>query len=82
MDKLQALKGKYPVIKEFRGRGLLVGVELNVEGDGLVSECMEAGLILNCIGHTVIRIAPPLIITREHVDEALSVIENALANLK
>lgn len=81
MGKLSALKEKYPAIKEVRGRGLLVGMELNVEGKGLVSECMEAGLILNCIGTGIIRFAPPLIIGEEHVDEALPVIEKALADL-
>ena len=81
VKKLSALKDKFSVIKEVRGRGLLVGVELNVEGKGLVNECMKAGLILNCIGTNVIRIAPPLIITEEHVDEALITFEKALADL-
>ena len=81
VEKLRALKDKFPVIKEVRGRGLLVGAELNVEGKGLVSECMKAGVIFNCIGTNVIRIAPPLIINEKHVDEALTVFEKALANL-
>ena len=81
VEKLSALKEKYPAIKEVRGRGLLVGMELNVEGKELVSKCMEAGLILNCIGAGIIRFAPPLIIGEEHVDEALPIIEKALASL-
>ena len=81
VEKLRSLQDKFSVIKEVRGCGLLIGVELNVEGKSLVSECMEAGLILNCIGTSVIRIAPPLIISEEHVDEALPVFEKALANL-
>ncbi len=79
MEKLRSLADKFPVIKEIRGRGLLVGMELNVEGKGLVSECMKAGLILNCIGTNVIRFAPPLIIGEEHVSEAIPIIEKELA---
>jgi len=81
MGKLSALMDKYPVIKEVRGRGLLIGMELHVEGKELVSKCMEAGLILNCIGAGTIRFAPPLIIGEEHVDEAMMIIEEALADL-
>ena len=80
-EKFLALKEKYPVIKEVRGRGLVIGVELNVEGKDMVSECMAAGLILNCIGPSVIRIVPPLNITEEHADEALAILEKGFASL-
>ena len=86
MGKLLPLQDKFPVIKEIRGRGLLIGVELTPgltggEGKELVNECMNAGLILNCIGTSVIRFAPPLIINEEHVDDAMPIFEKALANL-
>jgi acetylornithine/succinyldiaminopimelate/putrescine aminotransferase len=80
-EKLLALKEKYPVIKEVRGRGLVIGVELNVEGKELVSECLEAGLILNCIGTSTIRVVPPLTIDEQHADEFLSIFEKGLASL-
>ena len=80
-EKLLALKDKYSVIKEVRGRGLVIGVELNVEGKGLASQCMEAGLILNCIGTSTIRVVPPLVINEQHADEFLSIFEKGLANL-
>jgi len=81
MEKLRSLKSKFSVIKEVRGRGLLIGMELNVEGKELVSKCMKAGLILNCIGSSIIRFAPPLVISQQHVDEAIPVIESGLADL-
>jgi predicted acetylornithine/succinylornithine family transaminase len=77
-EKLHNLKEKYSIIKEIRGRGLLIGMELNVEGKELVNKCMEDGLILNCIGTNVIRFAPPLIITKEQVDQALPALEKSL----
>jgi acetylornithine/succinyldiaminopimelate/putrescine aminotransferase len=80
-EKFLSLKEKYPVIKEVRGRGLVIGVELNVEGKPLVSECMAAGLILNCIGTSTIRVVPPLTISEEHVDEAIPIFEKGLASL-
>lgn len=81
VEKFLALKDKYPVIKEVRGRGLMIGVELNVEGKGLVNECLEAGLILNCIGTSIIRVVPPLTINQQHADEFLSIFEKGLASL-
>ncbi len=81
VEKLLALKDKYPVIKEVRGRGLVIAVELNVEGKALASECLEAGLILNCIGTSTMRVVPPLTINQQHADEFLSILEKGLANL-
>jgi len=81
MGKLRPLKDKFSVIKEIRGRGLVIGVELNVEGKNLVNECMKAGLILNCIGTSVIRFVPPLIINEGHIDDAVSIFEKALASV-
>ncbi len=80
-ERFLKLKEKYPVIKDVRGRGLVIGVELNVEGQDMASECIEAGLILNCIGASTIRIVPPLTINKEHADEALSILEKGFASL-
>ena len=77
-EKFLALKEKFPVIKEVRGCGLVIGVELNIEGKEFVNECMKAGLILNCIGTNVIRCVPPLIINKEQADEALIIFESKI----
>lgn len=81
VDKLKIMKDKYPVIKDVRGRGLIIGVELNIEGKKLVEKCLQYGLILNCIGTNVIRIVPPLIINESHADEALKIFEKSLADI-
>lgn len=81
MIKFTNLKGKYPIIKDVRGRGLIIGVELSIEGKDLVKKCLEQGLILNCIGTNVIRIVPPLIINESHADSALAIFENALSDI-
>lgn len=80
-EKFLSMRDKYPVIKDVRGCGLVIGVELNVEGKGFVSECMKNGLILNCIGTRVIRCVPPLIVTKDHIEEALNIFEKGLASI-
>ena len=80
VDKLSSIKSD--IIKDIRGRGLIVGVELNIEGKDLVSRCAKSGLILNCIGTSVIRFVPPLIVNKEHVDEAVSIFKHELENIQ
>jgi len=77
--KLTALKEKFPIIKDVRGRGLIIGVELEIEGKNIVNKAMNYGLILNCIGTSVLRFVPPLIINESHVDEAISILEKVLS---
>jgi acetylornithine/N-succinyldiaminopimelate aminotransferase len=75
--RLRDLATRYPIIKEVRGYGLMVGVELTIPGKDIVSACMADGLLLNCTHETVLRFLPPYIITEEHVDEAIAILERA-----
>jgi len=72
--KLNELKGKYPFIKEVRGKGLILGMELaeGIKGGDIVKECLSKGLLLNCVGDKVLRFIPALIVTEKEVDEMLS----------
>lgn len=81
MEKLSCIKEKLPLIKEVRGRGLIVGAELNIEGKEVVNKALEKGLILNCIGTNVIRFVPPLIINEGHIDQAVSIFEGVLSDI-
>ena len=58
-----------PIIKEVRGRGLMVAVELTVDTNAIIEAGYEQGLILVNAGTNVIRLVPPLIIEKQHVDE-------------
>ncbi len=78
-QKLLLLKEKFPIIKDVRGRGLIIGVELGIEGKEIVNQAMKYGLILNCIGTNVLRFVPPLIINEGHVDEAIAIFERVLS---
>jgi predicted acetylornithine/succinylornithine family transaminase len=79
MQKLLSLKEKFSMIKDVRGRGLVIGVELGIEGKELVNQAIKSGLILNCIGTNVIRFVPPLIINESHADEAMAIFEKVLS---
>jgi acetylornithine/N-succinyldiaminopimelate aminotransferase len=80
-QKLLSLKEKFPVIKEVRGRGLIIGAELDMEGKELVNQALKHGLILNCIGTNVIRFVPPLIINEEQIDEGIGIFEKAMSEV-
>jgi acetylornithine aminotransferase len=75
---LRAIQQRHGVVREVRGRGLMVGVELNMPGQAVVHGCLERGLILNCTQETVLRFVPPLIIEHGDVDRALDVLATVL----
>lgn len=80
MTRMNALKDKHPVIEAVRGKGLLIGVQLSVPGASIVSACMEKGFLVNCIQENVLRLAPPLVISREEVDGLVQCLDDILSN--
>lgn len=73
------LQIKYPeLIKAVRGKGLMIGIELNKPGREIVNECMQNGAIINCTAGNVLRFVPPLIITKENVDELIIILDKVL----
>lgn len=77
MQKLEMLKNRHRKIKEVRGMGLMVGVELKGSADEVAKICMGKGLLVNVIDGRILRFLPPLIISRKEVDIALKILENA-----
>ncbi len=77
--QLKELQSDFPLIREVRGRGLMLGMELDREGKAIVDRCLEAGLIINCTAGNVLRVMPACNITREEIDRALEIIREALA---
>ncbi len=78
MKKLLWLKSRHESVKDVRGLGLLIGMELNVEGDPLVAECRDRGFLVNCIQGNTLRFVPPLIIGREEIDELIMCLDEIL----
>jgi acetylornithine/N-succinyldiaminopimelate aminotransferase len=82
LGRLMDLKAKYSFINEVRGRGLIIGVELDFEGSQIVTRCMEEGFLINCTMGTVLRFLPPLIITPEEVDQLVRTLDGIFGELK
>ncbi len=79
-EKLNALVEKYDCISERRGRGLMQGLVFDFPVGPIIQDAMDHGLILINAGSNIIRMVPPLIITKENVDEMISILEPAIDN--
>jgi len=64
-------------VVDVRGRGLMIGVELDRKCADIVDFALQKGVLLNCTSEKVLRIAPPLIITKEQIDSVVAVLEQA-----
>ena len=83
IGELRKLQAKYPdKVTDVRGRGLLLGMEVKGEGKPLVEACLAAHVIVNCTAGNVIRIVPPLIISKEEIDIVVAALDKALAACK
>ena len=69
--KLSELQRRYGFIKEVRGQGLMIGVELDIPGKQMVVDAMADGMLMNCTHDTVLRFLPPFILTEKQVDTAV-----------
>jgi acetylornithine aminotransferase len=81
MDGLRAMAPRYAHVLEVRGRGLMIGVLLDVPVKPLIQSLAEKGMIVLPAGDTVLRLVPPLNVKSAEIDEALEMINEALAEL-
>jgi predicted acetylornithine/succinylornithine family transaminase len=79
---LNELARKHSFVKEVRGFGLMIGVEMEIPGKQMVLDAMAEGLLINCTHDTVLRFLPPYIITERDVDTAVKVIGKIFAKQK
>lgn len=77
-SRLEELRRGFPCVVEIRGEGLMVGIELSLDVPALVTQLLEDGIVANCTAGNVLRLLPPLIIRREHVDEFISGLRRVL----
>jgi acetylornithine aminotransferase/acetylornithine/N-succinyldiaminopimelate aminotransferase len=80
MKQLEKLQAGHPSIKEIRGLGLMVGVEMESAdlAKAIVQQMLERGVILNRTDETVLRFLPPFIIKNKHVDEVIAKLDQVL----
>ncbi|WP_372634108.1 aspartate aminotransferase family protein [Fodinibius sp.] len=78
MDRLRSAAQEHEAMKEVRGMGLMIGVELSFEGGEVVKEMMKGGVLSNCASGNVMRFVPPLIMTKEEIDTVINVFLESL----
>ena len=77
-EGLTKLASQFGFIREIRAEGLMIGIELSVEGAPFVNEAMQRGLLMNCTHDFTLRLLPPFIITKAQVREFLKLFEIVL----
>jgi acetylornithine/succinyldiaminopimelate/putrescine aminotransferase len=80
--ELLDLARHYGFIREVRGYGLMLGMELEISGKQIVLDAMAEGLLINCIHDNVLRFLPPYVITDAEVDRALKILGRVLKKAK
>lgn len=80
-SQLLLLKEKYHFIKEVRGMGLMLGLELDIAGKKIVEQCMEEGLLINCTQEKVLRIMPALFVTKKEIGRAIYLLNKVFKNI-
>jgi len=79
--RLEEFAKKYDFIKDVRGQGLILGMELDRAGGPVVDACMEKGFLINCAQERVLRFLPPLIVGKEEIDLLIGTLDEILDNL-
>jgi predicted acetylornithine/succinylornithine family transaminase len=80
--ELSELARKHGFVKEVRGFGLMLGMEMTVPGKHLVLEAMKEGLLINCTHDTVLRFLPPYTVMEKDIDKAVKVLGRLFAKVK
>lgn len=81
--KLNRLKEKFPmIIREVRGKGLIIGMELTIPGADIVNRCLGKGVLINCVQNNVLRFLPPLIVTQTEIDQVVKILEEIFHQIK
>jgi predicted acetylornithine/succinylornithine family transaminase len=75
---LQPLVDESPIVKELRVCGLMIGLELPVDGSPIVQKCLERGLLINCTQQTVIRLLPAMTLSDDQIDEGCEILAGVL----
>ncbi|HIP16146.1 MAG TPA: acetylornithine transaminase [Methanothermococcus okinawensis] len=82
MRKLRNLQSKYSFIKEVRGIGLMIGMELSFQGKDVVKKMLEKGYLINCTAENVLRFLPPLIVEKEHIDVLVDTLDEVFSEVE
>jgi len=79
--RLTEVQADCPLIREVRMAGLMIGIELSIEGVPVVEACLQRRLLINCTHNTVLRLLPAMTLTPEQVDEGCEILADALRHV-
>ncbi len=79
-QQLAPLVEEIPIVKELRVCGLMIGVELSIDGAAIVQKCLDQGLLINCTQQTVLRLLPAMTLSDKQVIEGCEILANVLRN--
>jgi acetylornithine/succinyldiaminopimelate/putrescine aminotransferase len=82
LSKLEEMKNRFPFVIEVRGKGLILGMELKIDGSPVVREMLKKKILINCTMGNVLRFLPPLIVTKEEVDRVVTALVEVFENVK
>ncbi|MGQ9459666.1 MAG: aspartate aminotransferase family protein [Candidatus Bathyarchaeaceae archaeon] len=77
-ERLEGLKAKHEIIREVRGLGLMVGVEMRFDVLNIILKSMDRGVLILDAGRNVLRFLPPLVIEREHIDRVIATLDTVM----
>lgn len=78
-DKVEELKSRFNFIESVRGRGVMIGIQLSIDGAGIVKAALDRGLRVNCTQGTVLRMLPAMTISNEQLDEGFEILTAAMS---
>jgi len=77
-ERLEGLRARHKIVKEVRGLGLMLGVELRFDVLNMILKSMDRGILILDAGRNVLRFLPPLVIEREHVDRVIATLDEIM----
>jgi len=80
--RLEELAAEFPFVRQVRGLGLLLGVELSLPGQPIVRACESRGLLINCAAGSVLRLVPPLVVSRGEIDRAVEILREVFSEVE
>ncbi|MFC1667503.1 aspartate aminotransferase family protein [Candidatus Omnitrophota bacterium] len=78
VQRLNDLKAKKSIIKEIRGKGLMIGIELSIEGKDIVDGCFKRRLLINCAHGNALRLMPGMIVNKKQIDQAIDILDEVM----
>jgi acetylornithine/succinyldiaminopimelate/putrescine aminotransferase len=79
-QRLAPLAEELAIVEELRVSGLMIGLELAIDGTPIVEQCLERGLLVNCTQQTVIRLLPAMTLSDQQLDEGCDILIDVLRN--